>query len=114
MKPNPKSSPALGLTILFIQVFDIVIHVLSHQAEIIRITSNVLVMAWIIAGIYSLKPLNRLVGIAVLILYLALNVVFIIQAGLLNPYGGYRTVFFILISLTVWLSVLFIRKTHKP
>lgn len=103
----------LGLIIFFIQIFDIAVHVLSNQVELIRILSNILIMVWIISQVFLSLSMNRVIGIGALTIYLILNIIFLFLEGMLNPYGGYRIVFFILIVMTSLLSILLMSKMHK-
>ena len=100
----------LGVVISLIQLFDIIIHVSTDQAEPIRIASNVVIIVWIIAALAGwLKARYRNISIAAISIYLVLNIVFLAQNGLTNPEQGdtLRTTLFLLVFLTFTLSALF-------
>ena len=113
----PKQSNGLkwlGVVIILIQLFDIIIHVSTDQAEPIRIASNIVIIVWIIAALADwLKEWYRTISIAAISAYLVLNVIFLVQNGLTNPEqgGALRTTLFLLVFLTVTLSALFISRT---
>ena len=97
----------LAAVISLVQVFDIVIHVASDMIEPIRITANVFIFVWI--GIVGSGRLNHIpwrvtrgfVGV-----YFLLNAVFVATEGFINPANGqFRTVLFVLVGVTVTLSV---------
>ena len=91
-----------------IQVADIVIHVASEMIEPIRITSNVVIFIWlgiVISGRLNHIPSRRLASGFVGV-YVLLNAVFLAMEGFINPANGqFRTVLFVLVGVTVALSV---------
>ena len=100
----------VGFAIVLVQLFDIVIHVATDQAEPIRITANVIIMVWVAAALMGwLKERFRSVSLAAVGAYLVLNLIFLAQNGLTNPEqgGALRTTLFLLVILTVALSALF-------
>ena len=100
----------LGVTIILIQLFDIIIHVSTDQIEPIRIASNIVIIVWIIAALIGwLKERFRTISIAAIGTYFVLNAIFLAQNGLTNPEqgGALRTTLFLLVFLTVTLSALF-------
>ena len=104
----------LGVAIILIQLFDIIIHVSTDQAEPIRIASNIVIIVWIIAALAGwLIERSRTISIAAISTYVVLNVMFLAQNGLTNPEqgGALRTTLFLLVFLTVTLSALFIFRT---
>lgn len=103
----------LGLIIVLVQVFDILVHVLTNQVEPIRIVSNIIIIAWVLSNIFSVIPLNRAAGFGVLFLYLVLNTIFLFLEGVLNAYGDYRILFFIFILTTLILSLQFSAAYHR-
>ncbi len=109
--PSPWNVFAKGLVgaILLIQVFDIVIHVATNQIEPLRITSNLIIFAWI-ALIMSGKFIDNLFQTTGVFLfaYLACNGLFLVREGVTNPNQGgqLRVVLFVLVGVTVGLSVM--------
>lgn len=98
---------ALSLAIVAIQVFDIVIHVSTDQPEPIRITANLLLIAW--AGLINTDKfgtqLQRSGGLLVAA-YVVLNLVFLFREGFTNPNQGGepRLMLLVLIALSTVLS----------
>lgn len=97
----------LAAVVALVQVFDIVIHLANGFFEPIRLTSNVFIFVWL--GIVLSGRLNHIswrvmsgfVGV-----YVLLNVVFVATEGFINPETGeFRTVLFVLVGVTVVLSV---------
>jgi nitrate/nitrite transporter NarK len=104
----------LGGIIVLVQLFDIIIHVATDQAEPIRIASNIVIVAWIIARLAGwLRDRFRPISLTAIGTYLLLNLIFLSQAGLTNPEQGseLRTMLFLLMFLTVTLSALFTTRT---
>jgi len=96
-----KRFPKLMYLILLVNVFDIVIHVVSGQPEALRITSNIFV---IVSGILlAIQPRYQLLFAVSLSLYIILNTVFIV----LNGIGGLGVV---LIATTLLSGVFILRK----
>ena len=109
MQKKSNLSKWLGIVIVLIQLFDIIIHVSTNQAEPIRITSNVIIIAWIVAALADwLKERFRNISIAAIGTYLILNLIFLAQNGLTNPGqgGALRITLLLLVSSTLTLSVL--------
>lgn len=97
----------VGIGIALIQLGDIVIHAATDQLEIIRVTSNLVILLWlavVILNWYKTKFLQISVGS--IGLYVILNFIFLAQEGLTNPEqgGNLRIVLFLLVFLTVTLS----------
>lgn len=94
--------------IALVQVFDIVIHVASDMVEPIRILSNVFIFVWlaiVVSGRMSHIPwrvASSFVGV-----YVFMNAMFVVIEGFINPVNGqFRTTLFVLVGVTVALSVL--------
>lgn len=103
-------SRLLGIGIVLVQLFDIVIHVASNQAEPMRITSNIVIIVWIVVILLGwLTERLRTTSIATLGIYLLLNLIFLAQNGFTNPEQGDapRTMLFFLVTITLVLSGLF-------
>ena len=74
-----------------VQILDIAIHVVADQVEPIRIVSNAVIVGGAMIGIWlraraGLKQAGALAGAAAL--YLALNLEFLANEGLINPVTG--------------------------
>jgi len=108
-KNRNESIAFIGVLIIIVQLFDVAVHILSGQVEPIRIASNMLVMFWVSFATFLLYPFSQKISFAVLLIYFLLNLIFLLNNGLLNN-GNPRVVFFILIALTLLLSVLLIKK----
>lgn len=102
-----KTTPTLmGLQIgiVLIQLFDIVIHVATNQAEPIRIASNLIVVfAVILLASGRFNTRLRLITASAIGGYLALNLIFLALAGITNPEQGgtLRIMLFVLIGATL-------------
>ena len=98
---------ALGFGIAVIQLLDIIIHAATIQLEIIRVTSNIIILLWL-AFVASGRANIRFRGIAVrsIGLYLILNIIFLEENGLTNVEQGgeFRVALFVLMFLTLILS----------
>lgn len=98
----------LSTVIALVQVVDIVIHVANDMIEPIRIAASVFIFVWlgiVLSGRLSARPwrvAGGLVGV-----YVLLNAVFVATNGFTNPDndGQFRTVLFVLVGVTVALSV---------
>lgn len=120
MSNNTKPSSALmfvAIGIAVIQVLDFLIHAATGQIEIIRVTSNGLILMWLALSTSNRFNAKALPVSAVCIGgYLILNLVFLAQEGLTNPEqgGGLRIALFLFVLLTVslsaWLAILVNRR----
>lgn len=97
----------LPAVIALVQVIDILIHVGNDMIEPIRILSNVFILVWlgiVLSGRFNQIPWRVASGFVGV--YLLLNVVFVATEGFINPANGqFRTVLFVLVGVTVVLSV---------
>ncbi len=102
---------AISVSIIFIQLFDIAIHVATNQVEPIRISSNIIIMAWlsiIVSGQFS-KWFWQMALSAVGV-YCVLNGIFLALEGVVNSENGQlRIMLFILLTLTIGLSLAMMR-----
>ena len=101
----------LGLGIVLLQLFDIFIHAVTDQLEILRVTSNIIVLVWLTitaAGKFNGKFLQIAMGSVGA--YLILNIIFLAFEGVRNMEQGgeLRVTLFLLIFLTTALSALLI------
>ena len=100
---------ALGIGIVVIQLFDIAIHATTDQLEPLRVVSNLIILAWVLAmmsGKLSEKIKSGTLGS--IGAYLGLNIIFLALEGVTNPNqaGELRVMLFLLVILTVVLSTL--------
>ncbi len=106
---------ALGAGIVLIQFFDLFIHAATNQLEILRVSSNIILLLWLAvtaSGRYNTKFLSLAVGS--IGGYLVLNFIFLALEGVTNVEQGgeLRGMLFLLMSLTVAASFLLIH-VHK-
>ena len=106
---KPASLRVLQIAVAIIQVFDIIIHAATDQLEILRVTSNVIILLWlaiVTMGKFNLKFLQ--IAATSIGAYLVLNVIFLAMEGVINieQGGGLRTTLFLLVFLTITLSTL--------
>ena len=105
----------LSILIALVQLFDIVIHVGTNQIEPIRIVSNMFIFVWL--GIIISGRLNhiawRIAG-GFVGAYVLMNALFLVEEGLINPTNGqFRTMLFVLVGVTVSLSIWLTRKNES-
>jgi len=102
-------SKGVCLAIIVIQLFDIAIHAASNQLEPLRVTSNAIILIWLIAVIAG-KISGKFVPVAggSIGAYLLLNMLFLALEGVTNPNQGgeLRGMLFLLVIVTVGLSSL--------
>ncbi len=92
--------------LFLVQIFDIVIHAATDQLEPLRVTSNLIIIAWL-ATIAFRRSKGKNVTAALISIggYLGLNIIFLALEGLTNPNTGeLRITLFILVFLTAALS----------
>ena len=95
--------------ITFIQIVDTTVHILTNQAELLRIISNFLIVVWLYV-LVSKK--NKNINIGVVSTYIIFNLIFLIMNGFTNN-GDPRLFLYIAVSLTSILSFNFISKTKS-
>ena len=115
---SKKSSPihlskALGIGIAILQVLDIAVHAATDQLEILRVSSNGVILLWLAVVVFG-KFKSKVPAIGAIGMYLLLNLIFLAREGVTNPEqgGGLRVALFLFVILTTALSTLlaFIRK----
>jgi len=99
----------LGVGIAVIQLLDITIHAATGQLEILRVSSNVVILLWLTAmasGRFNVK--FPAMAVSAIGSYLILNVIFLIREGLTNVEQGgrLRITLLLLVFLTTALSTL--------
>ena len=103
----------LDAIIIFIQLFDIAVHLLTNQVEPIRIISSVIIIILVLSKVFSSIPLNQTLGYVAVVIYIILNTVFIVQESAWTQNGDFRIVFFLLVISTSLLSIQFVRRASK-
>jgi len=99
---TPISFSRLSIAIASVQVVDILIHAATDQIEPLRVLSNAVILLWL-----GLAAAGRVKGkglpLAAVAIYLLLNALFLVQAGITNPQQGdaVRWVLLLLVALTV-------------
>lgn len=92
----------LSLAIILLQLFDILLHLLTNQFELIRVQSNIIILLWVFY--LYIKPHSLSLKIITTIsisIYLILNFLFIFEYGIINPIdNSIRVILFVLILLT--------------
>lgn len=97
----------LGIGIAVVQVLDIIIHAATNQLEILRVSSNIIVLLWLAMVASGRLNMQFLVtAFSTIGLYLLLNLIFLAHEGIINVEqgGGLRVALFLLVLLTSILS----------
>jgi hypothetical protein len=100
----------VGIGIVIVQLIDILLHAATHQLELLRVSSNLVILLWLaITASGRLNTQFRLSALVSIAAYLVLNLVFMGLFGVTNPEqgGAFRVSLFVLIIITVVLSGLF-------
>ena len=95
--------------ITFIQIVDATIHILTNQAELLRIISNFLIVVWLYV---LMSKKNKNINIGVVSTYIIFNFIFLVLNGFTNN-GNPRVFLYIAVSLTSILSFNLISKTKS-
>ena len=99
----------LQIGVAIIQLLDIIIHAATNQLEILRVSSNVIVLLWLaIVAIGKLNAKFLQIAASSIGAYLVLNIIFLAINGATNAEqgGGLRVTLFLLVFLTITLSTL--------
>lgn len=106
------SNLILPIIITLIQIFDLAIHLLTGQIEIIRIVSNL-----VIFGLVYLLYTNIIIGKKAfwgLAAYLLLNIYFILENGYVNPNtNSLRLPLLVFLFATLFTTTILILKSGK-
>ncbi len=96
-----------SVIIILVQLFDIAIHAATDQLEPLRVTSNLIILAWIFVLLSGkLGKKTKSVTLGSIGAYLGLNLIFLALEGFSNPNTGeLRSTLFLLVILTTALSV---------
>jgi len=95
--------------ITFIQIVDTTVHILTNQAELLRIISNFLIVVWLYV---LMSKKNKNINIGVVSTYIIFNFIFLVLNGFTNN-GNPRVFLYIAVSLTSILSFNLILKTKS-
>ena len=95
--------------ITFIQIVDATVHILTNQAELLRIISNFLIVVWLYV---LMSKKNKNINIVVVSTYIIFNFIFLVLKGFTND-GNPRVFLYIAVSLTSILSFNLISKTKS-
>ena len=112
MSKSNHTSPILkitGIGIAVIQVLDILLHASTNQLEILRVSSNIIILLWLaVVASGRLNTKFLVTAISAIGLYLILNIIFLTQEGVTNVEqgGGIRGTLFLLMFLTITFSAL--------
>ena len=101
----------LRIGIVLLQLFDIFIHAVTDQLEILRVTSNIIILLWLaIAETGKFNGKFPQIAAGSVGAYLILNITFLALEGVRNmeQSGELRVTLFLLIFLTTALSALLI------
>ena len=99
-----RAAVVLLVALAGVQLIDIAFHLATGQPEVLRIiASSVIVVAAVVS---RAVPAGTAVLVAGAAIYLVLNVVFLTEAGLMNPTtGAPRIPLFVFISMTLVTAV---------
>jgi len=115
MKPKAVNTTmkALGFGIAIVQTLDIVLHAATDQLELLRVTSNIVILLWLVTAM--LGKANRVMAVSTIGAYLLLNITFLAREGVVNveQAGGLRVTLFVLIFLTTALSITLTYKSTR-
>lgn len=101
----------LKLSLLGIQLFDILIHIAVDRLEPLRIVSNVVILVWVILLLMSNVKVNRTVSYVAISSYGLLNSFFMISDRVLTYFTGQELgVIFALIISTLMVSLVALSK----
>ena len=109
---SPVFPRVLSTIIVLVQGFDIAIHAASDQLEPMRVVSNLIILAWVMATMFgTARGKTRSVALGAIGAYLGLNLLFLVLEGVTNSNTGeMRTMLFGLVivtgALSYWLTVL--------
>ena len=99
-----------AVALILFQILDIVVHIATNQVEVVRIISSVAIILWAVAilgtTLASVQiPSKALMALCVVILliYLVLNIVFLVQEGAMNE-GRPRIPLFLFVLITLGLG----------
>ena len=95
--------------ITFIQIVDTTVHILTNQAELLRIISNFLIVVWLYV---LMSKKNKNINIGVVSTYIIFNFIFLVLNGFTNN-GNPRVFLYIAVSLTSILSFNLILKNKS-
>jgi hypothetical protein len=108
-----KSHKFIIAALIIVQLVDIALHAATDQLEIIRVTSNLIILLWLAVLVWGRLNTNfSFVSIGAIAIYGVLNIIFLAREGITNA-GQLRTTLFLLVLLTVILSTSLIYLWNK-
>jgi hypothetical protein len=115
MSTLTKTPKILGIVIILVQLFDIVIHAATDQLEPLRVTSNLIILAWVFVFFSGkLSERTKSVALGSIGTYLGLNIIFLALEGLTDPNtGALRSMLILLVFLTTALSTVLFTQLKK-
>jgi hypothetical protein len=106
----------LVIAIVIVQLIDIVLHAATHQLELLRVSSNLVILLWAAITVSGwLRPNLRLAALVSIAAYLVLNLIFLALYGITNPAqgGALRVSLVVLIFATLALAGWFANLSGK-
>ena len=99
-------SAPLGVSNVSLQCVDIITHVMNDEANFLQIIANILIIIWVFAFLFDYCDATRWrsVTAGVLIFYLVLMLTFFGTYGSTNERGAPRTMAWLFIAFTLFLS----------
>ena len=98
----------LVILLAIVQIFDIIVHAATNQLEPLRVSSNIIILAWVTVLLTSTIKVKLMpLAVAAIAAYLLLNGIFLMLEGVTNPTqgGALRTMLFLLVFVTLLLSI---------
>lgn len=95
------------ITIL-IQLFDVAIHIITDQVELLRIISNGVIIVGLFVALKGIRKFSAILAGTVAI-YLILNIIFLSMEGIRND-GTIRWVLLLLMAGTILSTLTLIRR----
>ncbi|NUM44824.1 MAG: hypothetical protein HUU38_08950 [Anaerolineales bacterium] len=94
-----------SLFLALLQIVDLLLHAATGQLEPLRVTSNLIILLWLVLGAFG-KLKTRRAALLATGSYLALNLLFLALNGVTNPAQGgeLRITLFVLVALSTVLA----------
>ena len=115
MQTLAKKTKIFGVVVILVQLFDIAIHAATDQLELLRVTSNLIILAWVLVLLADkLGEKIKSVTLGSIGAYLGLNLIFLALEDMTNPNtGAPRGTLFLLVFLTTVLSTVLFLQVKK-
>ena len=95
-----------------IQFLDITTHAISNQLEVIRVSSSLLLLIWILILILGKARIKSSLSWIFIGIYIITNIVFLLLNGVSNPQSnGIRFPLFIFVGATTLMSVFYMHRS---